>query len=358
MIVDLPQNPRILVVRADRLGDVVLSIPTIEVLKRFYPKSHLGVMVQSRVAPALRGLPFIDQLIEVDPEAPLKLEGHWDLALVLQPRFKILWALWRAGVKHRLGPLSKWYSFPLLTAGLRQRRSKVEMHEADYNLQLLRLLGIDVGTRTVLPKVAVGPEARTEFAQWWEAQGGDAGVKHWVAIHPGMGGSALNWPEENYLKLADSLLLTGQGVLVTGGPTEQGILDRFDSAFKSAHGNRIRTFGGARAADIQRLAAAYQKASVVVAPSTGPLHVAAAVGARVVSFYPPIRVQSAVRWGPYVAEWPGREDESKASVLVPDVHCGQDFKCRGQACPYFPCMSTLGVAQAFEMVQNHLKRTN
>lgn len=357
MIADLPQSPRLLVVRTDRLGDVVLSIPAIEVLKRFYPKSHLGVMVQPRVAPVLLGLPFIDEVIEVDPEAPLKLHGKWDLALVLQPRFKTLWALRRMGVKHRLGPLSKWYSFLLLTAGLRQRRSKVEMHEVDYNLQLLRLLGIEVGTRTVLPKVAVSAEAEAEVGQWWEQQGGDLGLGKWVAIHPGMGGSALNWPEENYLKLADSLLTEGVGVIVTGGPTEQGILDRFEGALKSRHGARVRFFGGARASDVQRLAAIYQKSRVVVAPSTGPLHVAAAVGARVVSLYPPIRVQSALRWGPYVAEWPGREDESKASVLVPQVHCGQDFKCRGQACPYYPCMSTLGVTQAQGLVQNHLKRS-
>jgi hypothetical protein len=57
-----------------------------------------------------------------------------------------------------------------------------------------------------------------------------------------------------------------------------------------------------------------------------------------------------------VVEWPGREQESTASVLVPEVHCGQDFKCRGQACSYFPCMSTLGVTQALELVQNQIKQ--
>lgn len=363
----LPDHPRILVIRADRLGDVILSIPTMEVLKRTYPGSHLGVMVQPQVAPALRGLPFIDEIIEIMPDkiaaselqAKLK-QGKWDLAVVLQPRLKILWALRRAGVALRLGPYSKWYSFLLLTHGIRQRRSRVEMHEADYNLRLLSLLGIDVGTRTVLPKVLVGEEARREVEAWWEScqvaqQGPENPVAHWIAIHPGMGGSALNWPENHYIGLAHRIMDAGHGVIVTGGPAEQPILDRFEGALRARFGARLRIFGGSSAPDIQRLGAVFEKASVVVAPSTGPLHLASALARRVVSFYPPIRVQSALRWGPYVSEWPGREDESAAAVLVPEVHCGQEYKCRGKSCAYFPCMSTLSVTQALELVQNHLK---
>jgi len=208
----------------------------------------------------------------------------------------------------------------------------------------------------VLPRITVSEDARSEVQAWWDAQGGELEPSlQRVAIHPGMGGSALNWPESHYLMLARELLRSDRGVLVTGGPGEQGILDRFEAQLKSQFGSRLRIFGGKSAPDIQRLAAVFEKAHTVIAPSTGPLHVAAALGRRVVSFYPPIRVQSALRWGPYVQEWPGREHDSKASVLVPEVHCGQDFSCRGQACSYFPCMSTLSVTQALELVQNHLK---
>jgi heptosyltransferase-3 len=82
----------------------------------------------------------------------------------------------------------------------------------------------------------------------------------------------------------------------------------------------------------------------VVAPSTGPLHIAVALKKPVVTFYPPIRVQSAIRWGPYI------NDDSQASLLIPEVYCGEDFKCRGNLCNYFPCMKTITVAQAVEQV--------
>ncbi|MFN7683816.1 MAG: glycosyltransferase family 9 protein [Oligoflexia bacterium] len=362
-LIRLSARPRILVVRADRLGDVVLSLPTIEVLKRAYPHSHLCVWVQPRVAPLLRGLPFIDEVQEIDPAQIGILElrkrlraGRWELALLLQAQFKIAAALWLTRVRFRVGPFSKLYSYLFFNFGLRQRRSQVEMHEADYNLQLLQLLGIEVGSRSVIPRVIPGNPAKARVEIFLR----DAGVgqaRPWVAVHPGMGGSALNWPDSHYEALVLELLTSGVGVVVTGGPGEQAILDRMVSKFASRFSASFAVFGGSKAGSVDELAALYSKMAVVVAPSTGPLHVAAAVGARVVSFYPPIRVQSARRWGPYVEEIPGFEHESRASVLVPEVHCGQDFKCRGPACRYFPCMSSLTVAQVRDLVQNHLKQS-
>jgi ADP-heptose:LPS heptosyltransferase len=107
-------------------------------------------------------------------------------------------------------------------------------------------------------------------------------------------------------------------------------------------------YGGRDAAGIDFLAALMSKASVVVAPSTGPLHVAVAVGTPVVTFYPPVRVMSALRWGPYL------NDEEHSSVLVPDVYCGQAFKCRGSLCHYYPCMRSLTVEGALDQVRKQV----
>ena len=68
---------------------------------------------------------------------------------MLQSQWRIALALFLASFRYRVGPLSKPHSFLFYNRGVRQRRSHVEMHEADYNLQLLRRLGIRVGTRNV-----------------------------------------------------------------------------------------------------------------------------------------------------------------------------------------------------------------
>ena len=166
-----------------------------------------------------------------------------------------------------------------------------------------------------------------------------------------MGGSALNWPENHYLELIHSLLREGRKVLVTGGPTEGAMLDRIRGALEAGHQDQKETamfYGGPDIGEIDFLGGLYSWASVVVAPSTGPMHMAVALGRPVVTFYPPIRVQSAIRWGPYL------RDESRATVMVPEVFCGEDFKCRGSLCNYYPCMRSLLVKEAHEHVNRQL----
>ncbi len=76
------------------------------------------------------------------------------------------------------------------------------------------------------------------------------------------------------------------------------------------------------------------------------MHLAVALGKKVVSVFPPIKVQSAVRWGPYGVSLGtnlGISPSDVASVLVPDVNCGEDFRCALSACIYYPCMPRVSV---------------
>jgi ADP-heptose:LPS heptosyltransferase len=332
------------VVRADRLGDVVLSTPVIETIKRHYPRSHVSMLVRENVVPLLQGLSGLDEVLVYRPEAEhsgfrgiLRLARelgarNFRIAVVLQSQWPVAASLLLAGVRYRIGPLSKPHSYLFYNRGVRQRRSYVEMHETDYNLQLLRRLGIRITARAVEPTVHLADPVRLDAREWLRAQG-----------------SALNWPENHYLSLIRALLRDGRQVLVTGGPPEAELLARMRAELAHESQSAI-VYGGGGAAGVDFLAGLFDHCSVVIAPSTGPLHVAAALGKPVVTFYPPIRVQSALRWGPYVS------DEGRASILVPEVYCGQDFTCRGNQCNYFPCMSSLSVAQAMEAVNMQLAR--
>jgi ADP-heptose:LPS heptosyltransferase len=354
---------RILVVRPDRIGDVLLSTPVFDVIKRHYARSRLSVMVRQEVSPIVRGLPSVDEVFIYEPlgkhagvrgffrlVSEIKAK-RFKIAVVLQTHWRIALAIYLARVRYRVGPLSKLHSFLLFNRGLRQHRSHVEMHEADYNLQLLRRIGIRVGTRNVETKVEVSEEGQ-QWARTWLAEQGWKGGPPLVAVHPGMGGSALNWPETYYLELIRMLARDGRKVLVTGGETETALIARFRGELASGGGFKETPiyYTASKADGIDCLAGLYAHCDLVVAPSTGPMHLAVALGKPVVTFFPPIRVQSAIRWGPYV------RDESKASILVPEIYCGEDFKCRGSLCNYFPCMKTLTVVQAHEQVCLQLAR--
>jgi len=362
----IPSTARIVVARPDRLGDVLLSTPVFEVLRRSYPKARISVIAQPRVAPALRGLASVDEVIEFEPEGrhagwrgfwrlvSTLRQGRFDLAVVLQAPARVAVALLLARVRIRLGPYSKWYSFLAYNRGVRQRRSQVEMHEADYNLQLLRPLGIQVGSRTIATQAAVSTEARADVDRWLRSERVELQARRWIAIHPGMGGSALNWPETHYMGLVTALLADGMGVILTGGPGEQEILDRFRDRF-GVHPD-FRIFGGKSAPDVQRLAALFSRMKLVVAPSTGPLHLAVAMGRDVVTFYPPIRVQSAKRWGPYDGPVMDSSRVQRAAIFTPEVYCGQEFRCLGERCASYPCMKTISVERVALEARKILER--
>jgi ADP-heptose:LPS heptosyltransferase len=361
----MAESLRVLVIRADRMGDVILSTPVFEVIKRHYPNSYLAVMVRDAQAPLVRGLASVDQVMVYDPELRhagiggfftlLKdlRAGDFKIAILLQSQFRLALAVYLARVRFRIGPLSKVYSYFFYNRGVRQRRSQVEMHETDYNLQLLRRLGIRVGTRKVPVRVSCS-DARVEEAREWLLKQGWVPGKTLVAVHPGMGGSALNWPEEHYIELIRALLRDGRQVLVTGGPLEASLLARIRENLNVGSASSSAIYYIAAGQTSEFLAALYLQANLVVAPSTGPVHLAVALEKPVLTFYPPVRVQSAIRWGPYCAD--AQDGREQASILVPDVYCGQDFKCLGNLCNYYPCMKSITVTQALEQANRQLDR--
>jgi len=192
-------------------------------------------------------------------------------------------------------------------------------------------------------------DTKKQYArEWLSSRGWNKNVDshaRLIVVHPGMGGSALNWPENHYVDLVRAIKREGHAVLITGGPQEGELLERIRIELEKTNENVLFYHAQGK---IDELAALFDEASVVVAPSTGPLHIAVALGKPTVSFYPPIRVQSAIRWGPYLP------DADKASVLVPEVYCGQDFKCLGPECTYYPCMKSIGPRLAMEELNKQL----
>lgn len=324
---------RILVVRPDRLGDVVLSLPVIEALRDRHPRARITMLVRGFVAPIVERAPGVDEVIVYDPEG--RHEGFggtfalaeelkrrsFDLALSLQASFPVSLAVWRSRIPVRIGPLHHWYTYLFFNRGVRQRRSQVRMHEAEYNIEL----AVDGGAferpeRKIVPRLAVSEAERASAAEWLASHGIARGDTL-IGVHAGMGGSALNWPEENYAKLSARLLDSGFSVLLTSGPEESALIARLRSriagyADKREGLSQLAVYSGSAVRDLRFLAALQSLCRVFVAPSTGPLHLAGAVGTPTVSFYPLIPVQSPKRWGPYT------DNASHSIVLTPVSESG------------------------------------
>ena len=300
----------ILIVRTDRLGDVLLTTPVSTALRRMFPRAGISWLVRPYTAPLLEHNPDIDRIIVDQGESPGRLADRirnerFDAAIVAYPRWRIVWALWRAGVPLRIGPANKLYAI-FLNRRVRQHRSKGTKHEADYNLELLAPLGIPF--KRYPTRYVATDEERREARRLLEARG-ISFVKPVVILHPGSGGSSARWPIGRFMELGDRLQADGCDLVVTGGPGED-----HEGAMAAAM-RRAPVFVAAGSVSIRELAAILSWSDLVVTNSTGPLHLAVALGVPTVSIYSSAPTRHPTRWGPYPAYVEG--DDLHRVLLAP-----------------------------------------
>jgi heptosyltransferase III len=329
-----PKN--ILVVRTDRIGDVVLTLPVVDVLRRAYPDSTISFLARAYTKDILVGQEGIDAILSYDePKAKSFFQmlsklrnAKFDLAVVAFPRFRIALLLWLAGVKTRVGTGYRWYSI-LFSKRVFEHRKTAEKHEFEYDLSLLRHLGLVVPT-SIRPNITI-PKRAVEIAEEERRRLRLSDQESFVIIHPGSGGSARDWSPSNFSALATELRGAGLQVVVTGAQGEERLVDRVLSGTHGTVKSSVGRLG------LKELAAFIRSADLFVSNSTGPLHIAAAVGTPVIGFYPPIRACSPERWGPVT---------EKKVVFVPDrLKCEL---CRGGPCRGSVCMDQIRVGQVVD----------
>ena len=143
---------KFLIVRNDRIGDLVLTLPALEILRRSFPEAEISLLCSEYASPIVRGNPNIDRLLtgkpahdESDFEDTLEeiREIGADAAVTMVHSWKNLKLLKESGVPLRIGPWVKLTAPLYLNKPVRQNRSSAAKHEAQYNVDLLRPLGID-----------------------------------------------------------------------------------------------------------------------------------------------------------------------------------------------------------------------
>jgi ADP-heptose:LPS heptosyltransferase len=254
--------------------------------------------------------------------------GKFDTAVIFFVNFKVALLALLAGIPLRIGPASKLWSV-FLNKRVTQRRSRIKKHEADYNLDLVGELGAAPAPRA--SRLVLTAEERTASAAIL-ARLGLSGKDFIVALHPGSGGSALNWPKENYAALADMILKAyAVKILLTGSHAETPLLEEVASRMAG------KPFVLREAATLRLFSGLISHCGLFVTNSTGPLHLAAALRVPTLSFFPPLNPCSPVRWGPYGG--------GPNKVLVPPgVGCA---RCEGENCPRYSCMAAITPAAAF-----------
>ncbi len=293
----------IAVLRTDRLGDMVLTLPMFNDLRERFPQARLTLITRSYVRPLVHETDVIDHVIYLDEDQRplrdiLRSEGV-DTVFFPRPQLSEAWEAFRAGVHHRIGSSFRWYSM-LFTTRVKEHRSDARFHEAEYNVRMIHhAFG---GSQ---PSVTLVSPRHENIAT--------KSVPPWIIIHPGSGGSAHDWPAERFGQLAKRLSDELQAhIIVTGVESERALCNTVMSHCPEAD-NLCGTL------DLDDMIDLIASSCVLCSNSTGVLHIAAALGVGVVGFYPNTPSMSAKRWGPYskhavVLESGAGDDMSKITV--------------------------------------------
>lgn len=339
----LTGTEKFLIIRTDRIGDLILTTPVPEALKRSYPKCHVTMLVSPYTKDLLKNNPWVDEVI-TDDNAGLKgvlksikmlRQGKFDVAVLLRPTLRLAFLLFFSGIRARIGTGYRAYQL-LFNYKIYQHRKTIEKHELEYNLDMLAPLG--VFPEKILPKIYLSPEEENYSRRIYD----DLNIKRddlKIVIHPGSGGLSLNYPLEGFAALADKLIEElSANVILTGNKKELAQSEKMKSLMK------YQPFDLTGKTELRQLCSLLKGANLLIANSTGPMHIATAVGTPVVALFSPLGVASPKRWGPY-----GEMNE----VVIPPV--GTCKKCKSEKCPEFNCMEKIDPEEIISKVKRVLR---
>jgi ADP-heptose:LPS heptosyltransferase len=276
-----PEN--ILLIRLKSIGDVLFTLPAVHVVRENFPAAKLHFLVSREHAPLLRGFAEIDETLPLDRavyrsgnlraavSSSFELlrvlrRKQFSLAIDFQGYGETELLAWWSGAPRRWGcvyhPPRGW----LYTRGV---RLSYQSHPADNHLALLRESGLRPGE--IRNEFVVPPEALAGAGQFFAANHLEA-ARSTLFLQPFTSSPLKNWPLENFLALARYWQARGWQVLFGGGPSDRGALAPAQAA------------GYPVSAGVPLLVTAgLMKLSTLVAGGdTGLLHLAVALGKRVV----------------------------------------------------------------------------
>lgn len=320
---------RILAVKLASLGDLVLTTPALRAVRARFPDAHFALLATPQSAAALRGLDLVDETIAFDKflfDSPLSAATHlpagldfgrrlrgegWDVVLLLHHLTTPFGVAKYAALARATGA-------PIV-AGLDNGRGWFLTHrapdhgfgwkhEADYWLSVAALVGARPRQQPRL-EIGVQPPDRAWAQETWQRLGLADDV---LLLGPGSGpfSTARRWPVDRFASVARKLARRdGLRPVVLGGldPDEQALATDLASRFE----NPIPVLPPSPGPGA--LAGLIERARLLVANDSGPVHLAAAVGTPVVAIFGPTNERA---WGPYPT------DDARFRVVREQVACG------------------------------------
>jgi lipopolysaccharide heptosyltransferase I len=317
---------RILIIKPSSLGDVVHALPTVNLIRRKYPRAHISWLVNDTLTSLLQHCPIIDEIIPFErrrfgslTQLPrfgkflTMLQGrHFDIAIDLQGLLRSGIISWATRAPRRIGLSdaregARWFYDEIVEVP--------RIHAVDRYLRAAQHLGCD-STPVEFP-LGVSGSVTSEGL---------------IAVNPSARWSTKLWGDDKFAEVIRRL--PPERIVLTGSAAEREPIDRIAQGRRNLAGQT----------DLFQLAELYRRCAVVITNDSGPMHIAAAVGTPVVAIFGPT---DPALTGPY---------GKRHVVLRAGISCSPCFKdyCTNRV--RMECMNLVSVEQVLKAAEGFMAK--
>lgn len=338
---------KILIVRPDMIGDVVLATPLIKATRDNFPNAHIAMVVSELTKDLVMKNPYLNEVIvtkgiginnlikDRDIIKSIRKE-KFDLAFVLFSAFSCNLFVFLSGVTHRVGYGDRGSKF-LLTKSLSRADLQLDIvHNIDLNLNLLKAIGGKVAPRQLF--VSVYEESEAKALRFFQEYGlGESDTV--VLIHPGSRKAYQRWPADNFSSLADRLIDELKvKVVFLSGPLDGEIVKNVTAKM---HNKTIIASGFS----LKDTVSLIKKCDLYIGHSTGTTHIADALG------------KTAIMIMGFLKSWdgPGAWGLTHAGSINVFKDTGCKY-CIPSECRDYRCLSDIIVEEVFKAAKIQIEK--
>ncbi len=276
----------IVVIQTAFLGDLILTLPLVQSLKRNLSPEAIDVVVVPSAAGLLAGHPAVNAVIPYDKrgsdsglqgilrQAGRLRRNRYDLAVVPHRSLRSAGLVWLAKIPRRIGfdtSSARWLYTDVVTYAANE-------HEVVRNAKLLEPLGFKV-TGKELPSLYPSAEDRS-VAERFLSSNGMAAAGNLIAIAPGTIWNTKRWLPERYAELAKRLVGDGLAVVLLGGGDDRELCERIKNDVASG-----RIVSSAGKLSLLQSASLLQRCRLLISNDSAPMHIAVAVRTPVIAIF-------------------------------------------------------------------------
>ncbi|MEW5806015.1 MAG: glycosyltransferase family 9 protein [Acidobacteriota bacterium] len=343
---------KILLVRLDHIGDLLMATPAIAALRKKFPEARIDLLGGESAKAIFKGNPYIDHVYTFDatwydPRRggeiwPVDVAGTvlrlrrigYDVAVDLRGDFRVIFLfLWLAGARRRIGFRDLGLGF-LLTDSTGYDLEKPYM---DINFDALSLLGIDRSDRRTRFYVPAEDEA---FVDSLLAANGIKWEDHLIGINPTTNRVEQRWHESKFAELCDRLIETfGVKVIFVAAGSDSAVVELVRKEMKR------RSIDLSGKIDLNQLGALLKKCILYIANDSGPMHLSISLGTPTIGIFGTTSVKRS---------WPYGSESPFFKAISAEVDCPRP--CYRNDCEDRKCFDLITVDQVYQSACGMLKR--